>query len=134
LNENQTLGQISQSIQQLNPAIDDLEYYTVDGALIPECEFLKDRNNSPFILSIKRKDSKIRHNYALNLNDAFSIDSRRGSGYKSKTSEEAYLDYCLGIGLPQYSSYLLANFASKIHQTLPQNCEKFDNASIITGL
>ncbi len=84
----------------MNPAIEDLEYYTVDGALIPECELLRDRNNNPFILSIRRKDSKIRHNYAINLNDGFSIDSRRGQGYKSKTSEEAYLDYCLGIGLP----------------------------------
>lgn len=79
-------------------------------------------------MSIKRKGTEVRQNYAINLNESFSI----ASDYKSKTSEEAYLEYCLGIGLPKYSSYLLANFASKLHLTLPKD-RKVTSDDIIKG-
>ena len=108
----QTLGTITKSLKELNKAIEEVDYYTLDGAVIPECELLKDRNNIPFIMSIKRETSNMRQNYSINLNESFSIAS---GGHRSKTSEEAYLDYCLGIGLPKYSSFLLSNFASKLH-------------------
>ena len=66
-------------------------------------------------MSVKRKDSNVAWNYAVNLNEGFAI----ANSYKTKASEEAYLDYCMGIGLPKYSSFVLANFASKLHHTLP---------------
>jgi len=50
-----------------------------------------------------------------------------------KQGEEAYLDYCLGIGLPKRSSFLLANFASKFHQALPKN-NAMTNLEIVSGL
>jgi hypothetical protein len=50
-------------------------------------------------------------NYSI-VHDIAQIDSN---------NEEAYLNYCRGIGLPKYSSFLLANFAHKLHQTLPDN-------------
>lgn len=107
---------IADSVRALNPNVDNVEFYTLDGAIIPEIEILKHRDNIPFILSISRKGTTVKQNYAINLNEAFSIS---GGGYKSKESEEAYLDYCSGIGLPKYSSFLLANFASKLHKSLP---------------
>ena len=72
-------------------------------------------------MSLKRENGKAKNNYAINLNEGFAIGSGVGSSgsYTSKTSEEAYLEYCLGIGLPRYPSFLLANFSSKLHQNLP---------------
>lgn len=125
-----TLGTITKSLKDLNKAIEEVDYYTLDGAVIPECELLKDRNNIPFIMSIKREATDTRQNYSINLNESFSISS---GGHRSKISEEAYLDYCLGIGLPKYSSFLLSNFASKLHQAIPQQ-EKVDNATIMKSV
>jgi hypothetical protein len=62
------------------------------------------------------------------LNENFAIASGM---HKSKASEESYLEYCLGIGLPKYSSFILANFASKLHHTLPKS---FDNNTVMKGL
>jgi hypothetical protein len=50
-----------------------------------------------------------------------------------KSGEEAYLDYCLGIGLPKRASFLLANFASKFHHSLPKN-KPMTNLEIVHGL
>jgi hypothetical protein len=40
-----------------------------------------------------------------------------------KQAEDVYLKFCRGIGLPSYTSYLLANFANKFHHSLPQTDE-----------
>ena len=94
-----------------------MTFYTIDGAVIPKSEALKYCNNIPFVLSLNRKDSKDGFSYAINLNQSFSINKDD----KNKNSEEAYLQYNLGIGLPKYSSFLLANFANKLHQSLPKS-------------
>jgi hypothetical protein len=43
------------------------------------------------------------------------------------------LEYCVGIGLPLRNSYFLANFASKLHHTLPHS-KPFTNDDILVGL
>lgn len=53
------------------------------------------------------------HGYALNLNTNFSIVHNFED--INRTSEEAYFEYCQGIGLPRYTSFLQANFANKLH-------------------
>ncbi len=111
----QTLGTLASQIKEINNAISKVQFYTLDGATIPECEYLKDRNNIPFIMSLNR-DSALRHNYSINLNQGFTISS---GTHRSKQSEEAYLDYCQGIGLPKYTSFLLSNFSHKLHESLP---------------
>ena len=67
-------------------------------------------------MSLKAKGSKATQNYSINLNQGFAITNKQN---KSKQNEEAYLEYCIGIGLPRSSSLVLANFASKLHQSLP---------------
>lgn len=131
----QTLGQLSNSILLKTPAVKEVSFQTLDGAVIPGSELLKHRNNIPFIMSLKRDNGKPKNNYAINLNEGFAIGSGASSNgsYTSKTSEEAYLEYCLGIGLPKYPSFLLANFASKLHQTLPSE-RSVKNTAILKGL
>jgi hypothetical protein len=53
------------------------------------------------------------HSYALNLNPNFSIVHNFED--IDRTSEEAYITFCQGIGLPRYSAFLLANFTNKFH-------------------
>lgn len=101
-----------------NDNIGSIHFYTLDGAIIPESEILAHRNNIPFVMNIKHKDGIDQYTYALNLNENFSIVNDR-EDHGDRTSEEAYLTYCRGIGLPQYSSFLLANLANKLHHTLP---------------
>jgi hypothetical protein len=79
-------------------------------------------------MSLKRANG-IAQKYAINLNPNFSISNQN----HVKLGEEAYLDYCLGIGLPKRASFLLANFASKLHQALPKN-KSMKNEEIIHGL
>jgi hypothetical protein len=67
--------------------------------------------------------------YTINLNQSFSITNLN----EKKTGEEKYLEYCLGIGLPQRNSYFLANFASKFHHTLPKSTA-FSQKEILIGL
>lgn len=129
----QTLAQISDSILLKTPGVKEVSFQTLDGAVIPGSELLKHRNNIPFIMSLKRDNGKAKNNYAINLNEGFVIGSGAGSSGSSKTSEEAYLEYCLGIGLPRYPSFLLANFASKLHQTLPAE-HTVKNEAILKGL
>jgi hypothetical protein len=118
--QTQTMEHIAGSVRALNKNIDQVNFFTLDGAVIPSIEILKHRNNIPFIMSMTRVGSPVKWNYAINLNEGFSISSAQGHSHRSKASEEAYLEYCLGIGLPKYSSFVLANFASKLHHTLPQ--------------
>lgn len=102
----------------------------MDGAIIPKCEILSHRNNIPLILNIKKQNNE-EFSYGLNLNQNFSLVDHFEES--NKMNEEAYLHYNLGIGLPKYSSYLLANFASKLHHTLPKSASvKTDD--IIKGL
>ncbi len=68
----------------------------MDGAIIPQCELLRHRNNIPLIMNVKRKGSPLALKYAINLNQNFSIANKN----EKKTGEEKYLEYCLGIGLP----------------------------------
>jgi hypothetical protein len=70
---------------------------------------------------LKRSDSLEQTSYALNLSQNFSIENHGDSG--NRTEEDAYLAYCRGIGLPSYTSYLLSNFANKLHQSLPKSNE-----------
>lgn len=76
---------------------------------------MKHRNNLPFIVNLKREGDES-YSYALNLNQSFSITNDS----QDKQSEEAYLHYNTGIGLPKYPSFLLANFANKLHHSLPK--------------
>lgn len=96
-------------------------FYTLDGAIIPDCEELQHRNNIPIVMVLKRSDSPQQTSYALNLSQNFSIENEGDSG--NRTAEDAYLSYCRGIGLPRYASYLLSNFANKLHQSLPKTKE-----------
>jgi len=125
----QTLGALASQVRQINTSIKKVHFYTLDGATIPECELLRDRDNIPFIMSVSR-DENVKHNFSINLNQGFSIAT---GVHRSKESEEAYLDYCLGIGLPKYSSFLLSNFASKLHQSLPKG-DTVSNQAIIESL
>jgi len=129
----QTLAQLGDKLKAKNAAITEVSFQTLDGAIIPPSELLKHRNNIPFILSIKRQGGKGKNNYAINLNEGFQINGAIEGSYTSKTSEEAYLEYCLGIGLPRYPSFLLANFASKLHQSLPSE-RTVKNEAILKGL
>jgi hypothetical protein len=79
-------------------------------------------------MSLKRANN-IEQKYAVNLNPNFSISNQ----HHLKSGEEAYLDYCLGIGLPKRASFLLANFASKFHHSLPKN-KPMTNLEIVHGL
>lgn len=111
--------------------IKDVRFYTLDGAIIPKCEILSHRNNIPLILTLKKVDSNDTFSYALNLNQSFTIVDDYEE--KSKLCEESYLKYNLGIGLPKYSSFLLANFANKLHHSIPQS-ETVKTEDIMKGL
>lgn len=82
-------------------------------------------------MSIQTNDRQEKYSYAINLNSSFSITN----DFKENDiqGEEAYLSYCVGIGLPKYTSFLLANFANKFHKTLPRK-ENVSNEEILKGL
>ena len=80
-------------------------------------------------MTLRMKGSQNGLKYALNLNQIFSISNKN----EKKTGEEKYLEYCLGIGLPMRNSFFMANFASKLHHTLPQE-RLFNQKDIIKGL
>ena len=80
-------------------------------------------------MTLRMKGSQNGLKYALNLNQSFSISNKN----EKKTGEEKYLEYCLGIGLPMRNSFFMANFASKLHHTLPQE-RLFNQKDIIKGL
>ena len=123
-----TLKHVSNTLKSLNQKIEDVSFHTLDNAIIPDFEILKHRNNIPFIMTVTKNG--VKWNYAINLNEGFAIANH---GYRNKNSEEAYLEYCLGIGLPKYSSFILANFASKLHHTLPKE-NKVGSETILKGL
>lgn len=127
--EGGTLASVGEQLMKQSENVQEVTFYTIDGAKIPQNELLKERNNIPFIMTVLSKNGQVSQNYAINLNEGFAIGSE--GGYKSKTSEEAYLEYCLGIGLPKYSSFLLANLASKLHKSLPQKQHNVSNDSIL---
>ena len=52
--ENQSLGDVTNSMKKLNDHIEKITYYTLDGAIIPEMEKLIHRDNIPFIMSVKK--------------------------------------------------------------------------------
>ena len=123
-----TLSTIAQKVKELNSNVKEVSFNTLDGAILPFSEVLKHQNSMPFLMSLTRGNG-ITQKYAINLNSNFSISN----AHHSKAGEEAYLDYCLGIGLSKYTSFLLANFAAKLHQSLPKN-NKMTNEEIIRGL
>jgi len=127
-NPSNTLKTIADKVRELNPNINEVVFNTLDGAFLAQNEILKNQNNVPFVMSLKRANG-IAQKYAINLNPNFSISNQN----HVKLGEEAYLDYCLGIGLPKRASFLLANFASKLHQALPKN-KSMKNEEIIHGL
>lgn len=59
------------------------------------------------------------HSYALNFNTNYSIV--HDFEEINRQSEEAYIAFSQGIGLPRYSSFLLANFANKFHKSMPSS-------------
>jgi hypothetical protein len=71
------------------------------------------------------------YTFSINLNPAFKIAT--DSDDINRESEEAYLKYCRGIGLPKYPSFLLANFTSKLHNAFPQK-EVNKTEDIINGI
>ena len=113
----------------MTPSVEKVEFHTLDGAQIPQNELLRHRNNIPFVMTLRRKGTNVGLKYAINLNQSFSISNRN----EKKIGEEKYLEYCLGIGLPQRNSYFLANFASKLHHTLPSS-KLFTQTEILAGL
>ena len=127
-NPSNTLKTIAEKVHELNPNVKEVVFNTLDGAILAQNEILKNQNNIPFVMSLRRA-SGIVQKYAVNLNPNFSISNHN----HVKQGEEAYLDYCLGIGLPKRSSFLLANFASKLHQALPKN-KPMSNMEIVHGL
>ncbi len=114
---NCSLGNLAESITSLNPKVKKVTFQTLDKAIIPKNELMRNRNNIPFVMELESTGSDVRQRYAINLNQSFSITNKN----EAKAGEEKYLEYCLGIGLPTYHSFMLANFASKFHQTLPQH-------------
>eukprot|EP00347_Sterkiella_histriomuscorum_P008713 403344037 len=127
----QTIKDLSDMLQSQCPSVQEIKFYTLDGAIIPKSEILGHRNNIPFILTLKKSGSTEEYSYALNLNPGFSIVNDYEDS--NKKGEEAYLQYNLGIGLPKYSSFLLANFANKIHHSIPQS-QTVKTEDIIKGL
>ena len=121
-----TVGELTETLKKANEHIKKAIFYTLDGAKIPNCEILSHRNNLPMILSIN--DS---YSYSVNLNPNYSIVHNFEDN--NRQSEEAYLHYCQGIGLPQYNSFLLANFTNKLHHTLPEKAT-VNKDEIIKGL
>ena len=109
--------------------MESVEFETIDGAIIPHNELLRHRNNIPFVMNLRRKGTFMPLRYSINLNQSFSISNKN----EKKIGEEKYLEYCLGIGLPQRNSYFLANFASKLHHTLPVH-KPFTSGDILQGL
>ena len=130
-NLQQTLKDLADSLKSQNADINEINFYTLDGSIIPKSEILEHRNNIPFVLTLKKAGTNEYYSYALNLNQSFSIVHNYEE--KNKSSEEAYLHYNLGIGLPKYSSFLLANFANKLHRSIPQS-ETVKTNDIIKGL
>lgn len=120
---------MAESISKANPNVEKISFQTLDRAIIPKNELLRNRNNIPFVMVLERKGSQVSQKYAINLNQSFKITNQN----ESKSGEEKYLEYCLGIGLPSYHSFMLANFASKLHQTLPKH-HHFTAATILQGL
>jgi len=80
-------------------------------------------------MTIRRRGEDKGLRYAVNLNLGFSISNKN----EAKTGEEKYLEYCLGIGLPQRNSYFLSNFTSKLHHALPKS-RTFTATEITDGL
>ncbi|CDW84477.1 UNKNOWN [Stylonychia lemnae] len=117
-NLDQSLKDLAENLQSQNSNLQDIQFYTLDGAIIPKSELLNHRDNIPFILTLRKVDTKMIYSYALNLNSKFSIVHNYEE--QNKQSEESYLQYTLGIGLPKYSSFLLANFANKLHHSYPK--------------
>lgn len=107
----QTIKDLSDKVLAGNEHIKEITFYTIDGAIIPGCEILRCVNHLPFVLNINKK-----YSYSLNLNKNYSIV--HDSEDNNRESEEAYLAYCQGIGLPKYSSLLLANFTNKLNHTI----------------
>ena len=96
MKSNNSIGTIAKSIKELNAKVEGVEFHTLDGAIIPQSELLRHRNNIPFVMTIRRKGEERGLRYAVNLNLGFSISNKN----EAKTGEEKYLEYCLGIGLP----------------------------------
>lgn len=110
--------------------IENVSFQTLDGAILPYNELLRHCNSIPFMMVLKTKNAGGNAlKYAINLNQNFSISNRN----ESKIGEEKYLEYCVGIGLPTRDSYFMANFASKLHQTLPHS-RFFTAQDILLGL
>ena len=131
LNLSDNLQKLGAELKQLNSHIKDITFYTLDGATIPDFELVSSRRNIPFIMQILRNEGNERYTYAINLSSNYCITSNCEEN--NKKSEEAYLSYCEGIGLPRYQALLLSNFASKIHESLPSG-EKVKTEDIIKGL
>ncbi len=83
----QTIKDLSDQLKAGNEAIQEINFYTLDGAIIPGCEVLRYRNNLPFVITINKK-----YSYSINLNPNFSIVHDFEDN--NRRSEEAYLAYC----------------------------------------
>lgn len=103
---------LADRVKESSDHVKSVQYYTLDGAVIPDCEVLEHRNNLPFIMNLNSQ-----YSYSINLNPNFSIIETVED--KNRMNEEAYIEYTQGIGLPKYQAFLLSNFASKVHQSIP---------------
>ena len=60
-----------------------------------------------------------KQSYSINLNTNYSIVHDFEEVHLA--SEESYINFCRGIGIPHFQSFLLANFANKFHMSLPSS-------------
>ena len=73
-NPSNTLKTIAEKVRELNPNVKEVSFNTLDGAILAQNEILKNQNNVPFVMSLKRANGIVQ-NYALNLNPNFSISN-----------------------------------------------------------
>jgi hypothetical protein len=74
-NPKHTLQTMAEKIQAMNQNIEEVTFHTLDGAILPKNEILMHRNNIPFVMSLKRKGTSMAQNYAINLNQSYSISN-----------------------------------------------------------
>ncbi len=63
-----SLGDLAARVKALNPQkVASVRFYTLDRAVIPQNELMRDRNNIPFIMEVQRDNGSI-VKYSINLN------------------------------------------------------------------
>mmetsp|Transcript_36528 Transcript_36528/g.27093 ORF Transcript_36528/g.27093 Transcript_36528/m.27093 type:complete len:124 (+) Transcript_36528:253-624(+) len=111
-----SLGEAAENLKKASDTVKQVEFFTINGSVIPEFELVSHRKGLPLIMVLNKYSA-----FAVNLNENYKIG--RGEVSTNLEDEEAYFDYSRGIGLPKYNSFLLSNFLNKLHHTLPYQKE-----------